>query len=450
MEKRYFGTDGIRGHVGKLPITPEFVLKLGWAAGRALACEGFRKVLIGKDTRISGYMFESALEAGLSAAGVDIALLGPMPTPAVANLTRTLHASARIVISASHNPYYDNGIKFFGRDGKKLSDALELEIEAALAKDMETVDGAALGKAERIPDARGRYIEFCKRTVPIGLDLSGLNLVVDCANGATYHVAPSVFRELGARVSTLGTAPDGLNINRNCGSTDPGPLQEAVKAQQAHLGLAFDGDGDRVLMVDHRGEIVDGDELLYIIARDRLDQGLSLGAVVGTQMSNLGLELALKDCGVVLHRARVGDRYVMERLVAEDLLLGGEGSGHIICLDLTTTGDGIVSALQVLKAMVHSQKSLHELKAGMRKLPQTMVNVPMAHRVDVAIEPAIVAAVRDAEVQLGGRGRVLLRPSGTEPVVRVMVEGDDRARVASLAQELAEVVGGVISAIKAT
>ncbi|HOB61994.1 MAG TPA: phosphoglucosamine mutase [Candidatus Competibacteraceae bacterium] len=445
MGKRYFGTDGIRGRVGEYPITPEFVLKLGWAAGRALQAKGFNRVVIGKDTRISGYMFESALEAGLSAAGVNIALLGPMPTPGIAYLTRTLHACAGIVVSASHNPYFDNGIKFFSRDGQKLPDAVEERIEELLEQPLETVRPDSLGKAERIVDAAGRYIEFCKSTVPAGTSLVSLKIVVDCAHGATYYVAPSVFGELGATVIPMGIAPDGLNINLECGSTKPAALRERVQAEGADLGIALDGDGDRVIMIDHKGEILDGDELLFIIARDRLRAGSRFNAVVGTLMTNLGLEVALRALGLDLHRVKVGDRYVMERLLAENLILGGENSGHIICLDRTTTGDGIISALQVLAAMLRSGKNLHDLKAGMTKYPQVLVNVTVTGEVDLQ-RTAIVEAVRAVEDQLGDRGRVLLRPSGTEPVVRVMVEGADAATVERHAHDLAAVVRDALSA----
>jgi len=441
VDKRYFGTDGIRGRVGQTPITAEFVLKLGWAAGRVLSSKHYDKVLIGKDTRISGYMFESALQAGLSAAGINIALLGPMPTPAIAYLTRTLHACAGIVISASHNPYYDNGIKFFARNGQKLPDERELQIEAMLDEPMETVDPAELGKAERVVDAAGRYIEFCKSTVPPTVDLSNLKIVVDCANGATYHVAPNVFTELGATVIPIHNSPNGLNINLDCGSTKPGILQETVKANDADLGIAFDGDGDRVIMVDHTGEVVDGDELLFIIARDRQLSGNIAGGVVGTLMSNLGLEIALKEIGLELHRAKVGDRYVLECLRTDKLILGGESSGHIICLDKTSTGDGIVSALQVLTALVESNSSLHDLRKSMSKFPQVTVNVPLPTRgMDPGSLEAVQRGVHDTERQLGDMGRVLLRPSGTEPVVRVMVEGVDALRVRNLAQELAGIV----------
>lgn len=445
MTRKYFGTDGIRGRVGEFPITPEFVLKLGWAVGRVLARGDGGKVVIGKDTRISGYMFESALEAGLSAAGVDILLLGPMPTPAIAYLTRTLHADAGIVISASHNPFEDNGIKFFSSDGTKLPDEVELAIEAELDKTMEMAAPEALGKASRVGDAAGRYIEFCKSTFPNTLDLKGLNLVLDCANGATYHVAPSVFRELGANVVTLAAEPDGLNINVDCGSTHPQRLQEAVLVQGADLGIAFDGDGDRVLMVDENGELVDGDELLYIIAASRHAES-PLPGVVGTLMTNLGMERALQRDGIAFERAGVGDRYVMEKLREHGWSLGGEGSGHLICLNCTTTGDGIISALQVLRGLREQGKSLHELKVGMSKYPQTLINVRLSERRDVMGMPEIVEAVTRAEEVLGERGRVLLRPSGTEPLIRVMVEGEDAAEVAEVAGQLAAAVERLVGA----
>ncbi|HOW77305.1 MAG TPA: phosphoglucosamine mutase [Candidatus Competibacteraceae bacterium] len=444
MSKRHFGTDGIRGRVGEYPITPEFVLKLGWAVGRVLQTRGFNKIVIGKDTRISGYMFESALEAGLSAAGVNIALLGPMPTPGIAYLTRTLHACAGIVVSASHNPYYDNGIKFFSRDGQKLPDEVEEQIEQLLDRPLETVEPDALGKAERIVDAAGRYIEFCKSTIPANTSLAGLKIVVDCAHGATYHVAPSVLNELGAAVIPMGVTPDGLNINLDCGSTKPALLCAEVAKQGADLGIALDGDGDRVIMVDHRGEILDGDDLLFIIARDRLRTGSRFNAIVGTLMTNLGLEMALRALGLDLHRVKVGDRYVLERLLADHLILGGENSGHIICLDRTTTGDGIISALQVLAAMLHSEKNLHDLKAGMTKYPQVLINVSVSGAVDLN-RPPIQDAVRAVESQLGDHGRVLLRPSGTEPVVRVMVEGPDAGQVERHARELAGVLRDTLS-----
>jgi phosphoglucosamine mutase len=443
--KKYFGTDGIRGTVGEYPITPDFMLKLGWAAGRVFAKQGKGKVLIGKDTRISGYMFEAALEAGLSSAGVDINMLGPMPTPAVAYLTRTFGAQAGIVISASHNPHQDNGIKFFSSEGTKLDDAIEAAIEAALQEDFSIVSSSEIGKATRIVDAAGRYIEFCKSTYKSPVKLHNLKIVVDCANGATYHIAPNVFQELGAQVSVLSNTPNGLNINDNCGSTKPARLAEEVVKQQADLGIAFDGDGDRVIMVDHSGAIVDGDEMLYIIASHKFRNTNGPQGVVGTQMSNLGLENALKGKGIDFVRAKVGDRYVMAELQARNWLYGGESSGHIICLDATSTGDGIVSALQVLSAMQTSGKSLCDIKAGMEKYPQTMINVRIGNRAQLANNASITTALQDAEAMLGSKGRVLLRPSGTEPVVRVMVEGVDGALVKRLATELSEVVARAVA-----
>lgn len=445
MKKKYFGTDGIRGTVGKGVINPEFVLKLGWAVGRVFSKGDSGKVLIGKDTRISGYMFESALEAGLAAAGIDSLLLGPMPTPAIAYLTRTFHADAGIVISASHNPYQDNGLKFFSAQGTKLSDDIELAIEAEMEKDMQCVDSAKLGKAERVGDAAGRYIEFCKSTVPSGLSLKGMTIVVDCAHGATYHIGPSVLTELGAKVIAIGVSPNGLNINEEVGSTNPAALQRAVLEHNADLGIALDGDGDRLIMVDHKGEIVDGDELLFIIARSRLNEGSLQGAVVGTLMSNLGLEVALKRDGIDFRRAQVGDRYVMELLTSGGWNLGGESSGHLICLDRTSTGDGIVAALQVLCAVNRSGLSLNELKSGMSKFPQSMENVRVTGKVDIDGSDAIQQAVREAEDELGSRGRVLLRPSGTEPVVRVMVEGEDATVVTQMTSRLALVVKKALS-----
>lgn len=445
MEKLHFGTDGIRGRVGEGAITPEFMLKLGWAVGRVLAGNHAGKVVIGKDTRISGYMFESALEAGLTAAGIDSLLLGPMPTPAIAYLTRTLHADAGIVISASHNPFHDNGVKFFSADGTKLSDEIELAIEAELDKALLCVDSALLGKAERIGDAGGRYIEFCKSTIPSSINLKGMTIIVDCAHGATYHVAPSVFDELGAKVISIGVDPDGLNINEKCGSTHPEALQQAVLEHQADVGIALDGDGDRLIMVDQQGGVLDGDEILYIIARSRMSEGRLEGGVVGTVMSNLGLEVAFDRDGIDFQRASVGDRYVMELLRRDGWMLGGESSGHIICLDRTTTGDGIVSALQVLYAMVHSGLPLHELKTGMTKYPQHMINVRVSGKVDLAGSASIQSAVSETEAQLGSRGRVLLRPSGTEPLVRVMIEGEDGAQVVELTRQLAAAVDEALS-----
>lgn len=441
MKKRYFGTDGIRGQVGQGVITPHFIMKLGWAVGRVLAGNnGGDKVVIGKDTRTSGYMFESALEAGLSAAGLEILLFGPMPTPAVAYLTRTLHAQAGIVISASHNPYQDNGIKFFSAEGTKLSDETELAIEAEIDKEMVCVDSARLGKAERVVDAAGRYIEFCKSTVPLGFSLRGMKVVVDCAHGATYHIAPHVYEELGATVITIGTDPDGININEGCGSTHPGLLQKTVLENNADVGIGLDGDGDRILMVDHKGELVDGDELLFIIARSKLSQNDGISVVVGTVMSNLGLELGLNELGIDFKRAKVGDRYVMEILKQGNWKLGGESSGHIICLDKTTTGDGIISSLQILYEISKTEKTLHDLKSGMSKFPQCLVNVEMSGEIDLTHNQAIIDAVKSAENQLQSRGRVLLRPSGTEPLVRVMVEGEESVEVEEIAQNIAEVV----------
>lgn len=448
MKKQYFGTDGIRGLVGQAPITPDFVLKLGWACGRvfsrSLTGRGRCSVIIGKDTRVSGYMFESALEAGLVAAGVDVKLLGPMPTPAVALMTRTQNADAGIVISASHNPYYDNGIKFFSAEGSKLPDEIELAIEAEIDQPLACVESSDLGKVQRLVDAAGRYIEFCKSTVPEGFSLRGLRIAVDCANGATYHIAPSVLSELGAEVLPVGVTPDGFNINREVGSTDMTALAELVRARDCDLGIAYDGDGDRVLFLDHLGEPVDGDQLLYVIALYRLRQGSSDAGVVGTLMSNLGLELALRDEGLQFVRAKVGDRYVREMMVAQGWHLGGESSGHIICSDVTTTGDGIVSSLQVLLALKETDSSLRDLVQQIPMLPQTMINVRIAAGQSVDGSEDIAAAVAAAEAELGDDGRVLLRPSGTEPVIRVMVEGRDEALVDALCQQLADAVESAI------
>ena len=445
MGRKYFGTDGVRGRVGVEPITPDFMMRLGWAAGKVFAGSNGSKVVIGKDTRISGYMFESALEAGLSAAGVDSLLLGPMPTPAIAHLTRTLHANAGIVISASHNPYFDNGIKFFSGEGTKLPDEVELQIEAMLEQPLVCNDSADLGKALRINDAEGRYIEFCKSSIPYAMTLKSLRIVVDCANGATYKVAPSVFDELGAEVIPIGTDPDGLNINEDCGSTQPAILQEVVRETRADLGIALDGDGDRLIMVDHTGRIVDGDELLYVITQNRVRQQAMLGGVVGTLMTNLGFEHALQRLNVPFLRAKVGDRYVMEMLQQNNWFLGGESSGHIICLDRTTTGDGIISALQVLTAMVDTGKSLADLVKGMTKYPQILLNVKISERINIDQSQPIQAAVREAEALLADAGRVLLRPSGTEPLIRVMVEGQDAGQVKSVAQQLADVVKAAVA-----
>jgi phosphoglucosamine mutase len=444
VSKKYFGTDGIRGEVGIYPITPEFVMKLGWAAGKVFAQQGKSKILIGKDTRISGYMFESALEAGLSAAGVNSGMLGPMPTPGIAYLTRTFHADAGIVISASHNPFQDNGIKFFSADGTKLDDEIELEIEKYLDLPMTTVPSDQLGKAFRINDAAGRYVEFCKSTAR-RLKLKGKRIVLDCAHGATYQIAPAVFEEMGAEIIAIGTSPDGLNINKNIGSTSPQQLQQKVVETRADLGIGFDGDGDRVVMVDEKGEVVDGDELLYIMAIHARNRKRLGGGVVGTLMSNLGLELALKKENIEFVRANVGDRYVMQQLKEHNWRFGGESSGHLLCLDSTSTGDGVVSALQIMMALQDSGKKLHELKSGMIKCPQTMINVRRNKEIDVSKDEVIQAAAAKVELELAGRGRVLLRPSGTEPVVRVMVEGEEGALVAQKAQYLAEIVEQILS-----
>ena len=449
MTRQYFGTDGIRGTVGEPPITPDFVLRLGWAAGRVMKARGVEglenKILIGKDTRSSGYIFESALEAGISAAGVDVRLLGPMPTPAIAYLTRTFRAQAGIVISASHNPYTDNGIKFFGPDGRKLADEVELEIERVLDEPMRMMTADQLGKVKRINDARGRYIEFCKSTVPQPFSLSGLRIVVDCAHGASYHIAPDVFEELGAEVIAIGREPDGVNINLECGSTHPEALQQKVIEVRADLGIALDGDADRVLMVDHQGTVIDGDQLLYLLAMDRHRCGTLGGGVVGTLMSNFGLEQALAQAGIPFHRAGVGDRYVMEALDRHGWLLGGESSGHLVCLDRTTTGDGIVSALQVLAALIREGVGLRDALAGMTLVPQTMINVRGPNRTGFMQNEWVKKALVEAERQLAGRGRVLLRPSGTEPLVRVMVEGEDAAHIEQVCRTLAGVVAEVIA-----
>ena len=434
--RKYFGTDGIRGQVGQSHINPEFMLKLGWAVGRVLANGHRTKVVIGKDTRISGYMLESALEAGLSAAGVDVRLLGPMPTPAIAYLTQTLRANAGIVISASHNLFEDNGIKFFSADGGKLPDSMELAIEAEIAKTLQTVPSVALGKAMRVNDAPGRYIEFCKATIPSLTRLSGLKIVVDCANGATYHIAPNVFGELGADVVAMGNKPDGFNINADCGSTAPKALRERVLSLNADVGIALDGDGDRVVMVDAKGNVVDGDQLIYVIAKDRHQRGLLHGGVVGTLMSNYGLEKAMALLGVPFVRTRVGDRYVLEALREHDWKIGGESSGHVVCLDKTTTGDGIVAALQILAIMVKQEKSLEDLCAGITLLPQTLLNLKTEKAMLLAKNPQVLDAVSALDARLQGEGRVLLRPSGTEPMLRVMVEGLNPKIVELQAQQL--------------
>jgi len=441
-KRRYFGTDGVRGCMGEEPITPERVLKLGWAAGRVLGqgATDHAKILIGKDTRVSGYLLESALEAGLSAAGVDIRLLGPMPTPAIAYLTRTARARAGIVISASHNPYQDNGIKFFSSEGAKLPDDVELAIEEMMDQPLRTVAPGDLGKVKRYEDAGGRYIEFCKSTFPHRLTLNNLKIVVDCANGAAYHVAPLVFTELGADVVAIANEPDGFNINDRCGSTFPQLLQKTVVEQGADLGIAVDGDGDRVILVDERGAVVDGDRILYIIANARKTNNRLRGGVVGTLMTNLGLEQVLGQAGIPFARAAVGDRYVMNLMQQNSWEIGGETSGHVICLDKSTTGDAIIAALEVLAAVVTSGKRLSELKDGMPVYPQTMINVRMTRRFNVSDSPVVTQAVKAAEGELGSRGRIVLRPSGTEPVVRVMVEGDDPTLVERITRDLAEVV----------
>ena len=438
--RKYFGTDGIRGKVGEYPITPDFALKLGWAAGRILAKDGVKKVLIGKDTRISGYMLESALEAGFASAGVATAFTGPMPTPAIAYLTRTFRADAGVVISASHNPFYDNGIKFFSTEGKKLDDAIELEIEAQLEKEIDCVESIQLGRASRITDAAGRYIEFCKSTFDHDLSLASLKIVVDCANGATYHIAPKVLRELGADVIKIGCDPDGVNINDNCGATDIRALAKCVIDEKADLGFALDGDGDRIIMVDHKGRKIDGDLIIYIIAREALRQGQLKGGVVGTLMSNMGLEIALKNLGIQFVRAKVGDRYVLEKMLEKNWRLGAENSGHVLLLDKTTTGDGIIAGLQVLAAMVRNNMSLADLCSGMTMMPQVLINVRFAEKHDPLTNPDVKLAIEQAEKQLGIHGRVLIRKSGTEPLIRVMVEGIDAAEVQKLAKQIAEAV----------
>lgn len=438
--RKYFGTDGVRGKVGTYPITPDFALKLGWAAGKVLASQGSRTVLIGKDTRISGYMLESALEAGLAAAGLTAAFTGPMPTPAVAYLTRTFRLEAGIVISASHNPYYDNGIKFFSSQGTKLPDDIEEAIEAMLDQPMDCVESADLGKASRISDAAGRYIEFCKSTFPAHLGLDGYKIVVDCANGATYHIAPNVLRELGAEVIEIGTDPNGININEKCGATDVKALQEKVLETKADVGLAYDGDGDRIMMVDHLGNKVDGDQILFIIAREALRSGQLKGGVVGTLMSNMSLEIALKMLGVPFVRANVGDRYVLEKMVEHNWTLGGENSGHIIIADKNTTGDGIIASLAVLSAMVQHRLSLNELASAVKLFPQVLINVRFAGGANPLESEAVKAVAADVEKRLEGKGRILLRKSGTEPLIRVMVECEDDVLAKQCAEEIAEAV----------
>ncbi|WP_029933952.1 phosphoglucosamine mutase [Thiomicrospira pelophila] len=446
MNKKYFGTDGIRCRVGQGLMTPDQVLKLGWATGRVLKARGASKVLIGKDTRISGYMFESALEAGLIYAGVDVLLLGPMPTPAVAYLTRTFHADIGIVISASHNPHYDNGIKFFNESGLKISDEMELAIEAAFDEpmliDSQLDELAALGRAQRVSDAPGRYIEYCKSTYPLSEKLDGLHLVIDCAHGATYHVAPHVFEELGAKVTTMGDKPNGLNINQGCGATDLAALIEKVKQEKADLGIALDGDGDRLMMIDSSGRVLDGDDLLYILASHTYDEQTG---VVGTLMTNLGIENALKKQGLEFIRANVGDRYVMQELKQRGWLLGAEGSGHILCLDKSSTGDGIVAALQVLSVMQLTGKSLSKLLEGVEKYPMGLVNVKVVKPFDLNSDIELVKAIDAFNADYAGQARVLIRASGTEPVVRVMVEAADQEVVTNYVEKLAGLVGKAFS-----
>ena len=444
MSRKYFGTDGIRGHVGQFPITPDFVLKLGWAAGKVLAEAGEGAVIIGKDPRISGYMFESALEAGLSAAGIDVVLTGPMPTPAIAYLTRTFRGQAGIVISASHNPFYDNGIKFFSNAGTKLSDEIELKIEALIDEPLTVVSSEALGRVTRMNDAAGRYIEYCKASTYMPLDLRGMRIVIDAGNGATYKVGPAVFAELGADVVAMGVEPNGLNINDNAGSTSTKGLRARVIEEGADLGIAFDGDGDRVIMVDHKGAEVDGDQLLYLIAMDRLQRGVLQGGVVGTLMTNLGVEKAFEAAGIPFARADVGDRYVNEMMTEKEWVLGGESSGHIICRDVSTTGDGIVAALQIIKAMKANRQTLSDMVEHVSLYPQVMINVRVQNKRDTSTIPELVAAVAQSEKEMNGRGRVLLRPSGTEPFIRVMVEGEDAEMVQQQVNTLAKIVEQVM------
>ncbi|WP_372869813.1 phosphoglucosamine mutase [Shewanella sp.] len=443
-QRKFFGTDGIRGKVGSGQMTPELALKLGWAAGRVLARSGSRKVIIGKDTRISGYMFESALEAGFSSAGLNVLLMGPMPTPAVAYLTRTFRAEAGVVISASHNPYYDNGIKFFSTDGSKLDDEIELQIEAELEKPLECAESQHLGKVSRIDDARGRYIEYCKGNFPADQTLSGLKIVVDCAHGATYHIAPAVFRELGADVVAIGVEPNGMNINEMCGATSMAAIRDKVLEVNADLGIALDGDGDRIMMVTRDGEIVDGDQILYILARDAKERGILKGGVVGTQMANLGLELALKDEGIPFARSKVGDRYVMELLRERGWRIGGENSGHILNLDHGTTGDGIVAGILVLASMRRCGKDLKEMIADLKMFPQILVNVRFEGDRNPLEAESVTSLVAEVEHKLGERGRVLLRKSGTEPLLRVMVEGENEESVTRFANAIADAVKRVV------
>lgn len=451
MSGSLFGTDGVRGRVGEEPITPQTVMKLGWAAGSVLAAAGKgEKVLIGKDTRVSGYLLEAALEAGFSAAGVNVCFLGPIPTPAIAYLTRTARACAGVVISASHNPYCDNGIKIFSSAGTKLQDELVTRIDAKMAEAMQCVDSSKLGKAERLTDAQGRYIEFCKGTLPNTRTLSGLKIVIDSANGAAYDVAPHVFSEMGAEVIAIGNQPDGFNINQECGSTHMDGLMAKVVETGADIGIALDGDADRVLLVDSKGNRIDGDQILYLLAKRRQQQKTLGGGVAGTVMTNLGLELALKEMAIPFVRSRVGDRYVHEALTGNNWILGGEASGHIICLDKSTTGDGIIAALEVLETMLEKQCALHELVEGMEIYPQLMINVPVgqADGKELVKHKSVISAVKQAESELGETGRVVLRPSGTEPVVRVMIEGEDQGQVERLTREIAQTVESVAGATR--
>jgi phosphoglucosamine mutase len=443
MKKKYFGTDGIRGRVGTEKIHPEFIMKLGWALGRVLNHTEHKKVIIGKDTRISGYMFESALEAGFSAAGVDVRLIGPMPTPAIAYLTQTFRANAGVVISASHNPYQDNGIKFFDANGEKLPDDIELAIEAEMAKPFELQEPHLLGKASRITDANGRYIEFCKSTISSKLRLNGLKIVLDCANGATYKVAPSVFKELGAQVVVIGDKPDGLNINHECGSTHPEHLQAKVLACQADLGIAFDGDGDRVVMVDHQGQLINGDGVLYLIATDRHEQKRLQGGVVGTLMTNMALEVKFKELQIPFIRTNVGDRYVLAELKKNNWIIGGETSGHIVCLDKTTTGDGIIAALQVLAKMVREQKSLAALMSDIQFYPQVLLNIKTTNAAGLMERADMVYVIEKHVKALDGRGRILVRPSGTEPLLRILFEGPDEAELIEIKNDIEQVVNQI-------
>lgn len=445
MSRRYFGTDGIRGRVGQSPMTPDFIMKLGWAAGKVLAQQQRGHIVIGKDTRISGYIFEAALQAGIAAAGIDVIMMGPVPTPAVAYLTQTQRAIAGIVISASHNPYYDDGVKFFNADGFKLPDATELAIEEMIDQPMKMVESKDLGKVYKMEDSRSRYIEFCKNSIPFRTSLRGMKIVLDCAHGATYFVAPAIFRELGAEVIEIGVNPDGLNINKECGALHPKNMRAQVLEHRADLGIAFDGDGDRVMMMDANGDIMDGDEILFVIAKSQLVSGGISGGVVGTLMSNLGLEHALKTQGIAFERARVGDRYVLEKLQEKGWFIGGESSGHIISLKQATTGDGIIAALQVLQWMVDKGLTLAEARMGMQKYPQSMINVPIKSKINPDEFPQIREAVEAVEAELAGKGRVLLRPSGTEPLIRVMVEGQEAGQVESLSQQIADVVKSVAS-----